>query len=154
MIRSFSSTTPSESAWHYLPITTSAWQRPRSYPTEVRRILLPIKYERLTDVVVTSVLDFAAKIKMDLVLLVVCEDNAYDQELLFSALRGFRANVQRFGDVSLSIDTAVGYNDETISHYADLYGVDVVILANQLSKFSHEEKDNFAMFASNWQPLV
>lgn len=154
MLRSFSSTTSSESAWHYLPITTSSWQRPRSYPPVVQRILLPVQYERLTDVVVTSVLDFAAKIKMELVVLVVCEDNAYDRELLFSALRGFRANVQRFGEVSLSIDTAVGYNDETISHYADLYGVDVVILPNQLSKFEQEEKEKFAMFASNWQPLV
>ena len=154
MLRSFSSTTSSESAWHYLPITTSSWQRPRSYPPVVQRILLPVQYERLTDIVVTSVLDFAAKIKMDLVVLVVCEDNAYDRELLFSALRGFRANVQRFGEVSLSIDTAVGYNDETISHYADLYGVDVVILPNQLSKFEQEEKEKFAMFASNWQPLV
>lgn len=154
MLRSFSSATSSESAWHYLPITTSSWQRPRSYPPVVQRILLPVQYERLTDVVVTSVLDFAAKIKMELVVLVVCEDNAYDRELLFSALRGFRANVQRFGEVSLSIDTAVGYNDETISHYADLYGVDVVILPNQLSKFEQEEKEKFAMFASNWQPLV
>lgn len=154
MIRSFSATPPSESAWHYLPVTASSWQRPRSYPSVVRRILLPVKYEHLTDMVVTSVLDFAAKIKMDLVLLVVCEDNDYDRELLFSALKGFRAHAQRFGEVLLSIDTAVGYNDETISHYADLYGVDVVILANQLPKFKQDEKEKFAMFTSSWQPLV
>jgi hypothetical protein len=116
--------------------------------------LLPIQYEHLTDVVVTSVLDFAAKIKMDLVLLVVCENNEYDRELLFSALRGFMAHAQRFGEVCLSIDTAVGYNDETISHYADLYSVDVVILASQLSKFEPKEKEQFTPFASNWQPLV
>jgi len=120
----------------------------------VQRILLPVKYEHLTNIVVTSVLDFAAKIKMDLVLLVICEDNTYDRELLFSALRGFRAHAQRFGEVALSIDTAVGYNDETISRYADFYCVDVVILADQLAKFEQDEKEKFAMFAGNWQPLV
>lgn len=154
MIRSFVATTPSESAWHYLPLTTRSWQRPRSYPPVVQRILLPVKYEYLTDMVVTTVLDFAAKIKMDLVLLVICKDNGYDQELLFSALKGFRAHAQRFGEVSLSIDTAVGYNDKTISHYADLYGVDVVILAEQLSKFEQDEKEKFEMFVGSWQPLV
>lgn len=154
MISSFSSKATTESAWHYLPVTTSTWQRPRSYPSVVRRILLPVQYENLTDMVVTSVLDFAAKIKMDLVLLVVCEDNVYDRELLFSALRGFRANAQRFGEVALSIDTAVGYNDRTISHYADLYGVDVVILPNQLTKFESAKQDKFAIFANSWQPLV
>jgi len=154
VIRSFPVTTPSESAWHYLPLTTSPWQRPRSYPPVVQRILLPVKYEHLTNIVVTSVLDFAAKIKMDLVLLVICEDNTYDRELLFSALRGFRAHAQRFGEVALSIDTAVGYNDETISRYADFYCVDVVILADQLAKFEQDEKEKFAMFAGNWQPLV
>ncbi|MEZ4590897.1 MAG: hypothetical protein R3D55_07100 [Chloroflexota bacterium] len=154
MIRSFPSTTSTESVWHYLPVTTSSWKRPRSYPSVVQRILLPVQYESLTDMVVTSVLDFAAKIKMDLVLLVVCEDNAFDRELLFSALRGFRAHAQRFGEVALTIDTAVGYNDETISHYADLYGVDVVILPNQLAKFESGDKDKFALFANNWQPLV
>ena len=91
---------------------------------------------------------------MDLVLLVICEDSDFDRELLFSALRGFQAHAQRFGDVCLKIDTAVGFNNETISHYADLYGVDVVILANQLSKFESKDKEKFAMFASNWQPLV
>lgn len=154
MIRSFASTTSTESAWHYLPVAPSSWQRPRSYPSVVQRILLPIQYEYLTDMVVTSVLDFAAKIKMDLVLLVVCEDNAFDRELLFSALRGFRAHAQRFGEVSLTIDTAVGYNDETISHYADLYGVDVVILPNQLAKFESTEQEKFARFSASWQPLV
>lgn len=154
MLRSFTSTTSTESAWHYLPVTTASWQRPRSYPSVVQRILLPIQYEYLTDMVVTSVLDFAAKIKMDLVLLVVCENNTYDRELLFSALRGFRAHAQRFGEVALTIDTAVGYNDETISQYADSYGVDVVILPNQLAKFESKEQEKFALFANNWQPLV
>ncbi|WP_420627664.1 hypothetical protein [Candidatus Leptofilum sp.] len=154
MIRAFSSVATTESAWHYLPVTSSTWQRPRSYPAEVQRILLPVQYENLTDIVVTSVLDFAAKIKMELVLLVVCEDNAYDRELLFSALRGFRAHAQRFGEVSLSLSTAVGYNDETISRYADLYGVDVVLLACDLSKFEPKGKEHFAVFANNWQPLV
>lgn len=153
MLRSYSPVT-TESAWHYLPVMTSSWQRPRSYPSVVRRILLPIQYENLTDMVVTSVLDFAAKIKMDLVLLVVCEDDAYDRELLFSTLRGFRAHAQRFGEVALTIDTAVGYNDETISHYADQYGVDVVILPNQLANFESAEQEKFAMFAGSWQPLV
>lgn len=154
MIRSFPSVSSTESAWHYLPVTSSPWQRPCSYPSVVQRILLPIQYEYLTDMVVTSVLDFAAKIKMDLVLLVVCEDNAYDRELLFSALRGFRAHAQRFGEVALTIDTAVGYNDKTISRFADLYGVDVVILPNQLAKFEPAEKEKFAVFANSWQPLV
>ncbi|MCA9896636.1 MAG: hypothetical protein H6654_04850 [Ardenticatenaceae bacterium] len=154
MIRSFTPTTSTESAWHYLPVTTASWQRPRSYPSVVQSILLPIQYEYLTDMVVTSVLDFAAKIKMDLVLLVVCENNTYDRELLFSALRGFRAHAQRFGEVALTIDTAVGYNDETISQYADSYGVDVVILPNQLAKFESKEQEKFALFANNWQPLV
>lgn len=154
MIRSFPSTTSTESAWHYLPVTTSPWKRPRSYPSRVQRILLPVQYEYLTNMVVTSVLDFAAKIKMDLVLLVVCEDNAFDRELLFSALRGFRAHAQRFGEVALTIDTAVGYNDETISHYADTYGVDVVILPNQLANFESIEQEKFALFANSWQPLV
>jgi hypothetical protein len=103
---------------------------------------------------VTSVLDFAAKIKMDLVILVVCEDNEYDRELLFSVLRGFMAHAQRFGEVRLSINTAVGYNDETISHYADLYGVDVVILPSQLSKFEPKEKELFTTSTNSWQPLV
>ncbi|WP_420643265.1 hypothetical protein [Candidatus Leptofilum sp.] len=154
MIRSFSPAATTESAWHYLPVTPNTWQRPRSYPTEVRRILLPVQYENLTDMVVTSVLDFAAKIKMELVLLVVCEDNKFDRELLFSALRGFRAHAQRFGEVSLSINTAVGYNDDTISHYADSYGVDVVILASDLSKFEPKGKEHFAVCATTWQPLV
>lgn len=154
MIRSFPATTTTESAWHYLPVTTSLWQRPRSYPTAVQRILLPIQFEHLSDMVVTSVLDFAAKIKMDLVLLVVCEDTEFDRELLFSALRGFRAHAQQFGEVSLTIDTAVGFNNETISHYADLYGVDVVILANQLSEFEGKQKEAFVKFSKNWQPLV
>ena len=154
MIRSFPSTATTESAWHYLPVTNASWERPRSYPPVVQRILLPIEYEHLTDVVVTSVLDFAAKIRMELVLLVICEDNKFDKELLFSALRGFRANAQQYGEVSLKIDTAFGFNDETISHYADYYGVDVVILANQLSKFEPNEKEKFALFANNWQPLV
>lgn len=154
MIRSFSSTVATESAWHYLPVTTSSWQRPCSYPSVVQRILLPIQYEHLTDMLVTSVLDFAAKIKMDLVILVVCEDNEYDRELLFSVLRGFMAHAQRFGEVQLSVNTAVGYNDETISHYADLYGVDVVILPSQLSKFEPKEKELFTATANSWQPLV
>lgn len=154
MIRSFSSTAATESAWHYLPVTTSLWQRPRSYPTVVQRILLPIQFEHLSDMVVTSVLDFAAKIKMDLVLLVVCEDTDFDRELLFSALRGLQAHAQQFGEVSLSIDTAVGFNNETISQYADLYGVDVVILANQLSEFEPMETEKFAKFSTSWQPLV
>lgn len=154
MIRSISSVATTESAWHYLPVTTSTWQRPRSYPTVVQRILLPVQYEHLTDMVVTSVLDFAAKIKMELVLLVICENDNYDRELLFSALRGFQAHAQRFGDVSLCINTAVGFNDETISHFADQYGVDVVILASDLSKFEPKGKEHFAMFHNNWQPLV
>ncbi|GJM42841.1 MAG: hypothetical protein DHS20C20_31230 [Ardenticatenaceae bacterium] len=104
--------------------------------------------------VVTSVLDFAAKIKMDLVLLVVCEDGLFDRELLYTALRGFRAHAQRFGEVSLSINTAVGFNDETISRFADSYGVDVVILASDLSKFEPKGKEHFAIFSTNWQPLV
>ena len=154
MIRSFSTVATTEAVWHYLPVTTSAWQRPRSYPPKVRRILLPIQYEHLTDMVVTSVLDFAAKIKMDLVLLVICEDNKFDRELLFSILRGFQAHAQQFGNTALSIDTAVGFTEETISRYADSYGVDVVILANQLAEFESKEKEKFAMFASTWQPLV
>lgn len=154
MIRSFSSIATTEAAWHYLPVTTSAWQRPRSYPPNVQRILLPIQYEHLTDMVVTSVLDFAAKIKMDLVLLVVCEDSEFDRELLFSVLRGFQAHAQQFGNLALSIETAVGFTEETISHYADLYGVDVVILAKQIAEFESQEKEKFAMFANTWQPLV
>jgi hypothetical protein len=154
MIRTFPSTATTETAWHYLPVTTSLWQRPRSYPSIVKRILLPIQFEYLSNIMVTSVLDFAAKIKMDLILLVICEDSEFDRELLFSALRGFRAHAQQFGEVSLTIDTAVGFNNETISQYADMYGVDVVILANQLSKFESKEKEKFAMFSTSWQPLV
>ncbi len=154
MLRSFPSATTTECAWHYLPVTTSLWQRPRSYPSIVQRILLPIQFEYLSDMVVTSVLDFAAKIKMELVLLVICEDHEFDQELLFTALRGFQAHVQQFGNTGCRIDTAVGFNNETISYYADLYGVDVVILANQLSKFESKDKERFALFAGNWQPLV
>ncbi|MCP4422458.1 MAG: hypothetical protein GY805_38095 [Chloroflexi bacterium] len=120
----------------------------------MQRMLLPIQFEHLTDVVVTSVLDFAAKIKKDLVLLVLSEDVLYDQEVLFSSLRGFQAHAQQFGEVSLSIDTAVGYNDEIISHYADKYGVDVVILANQLADFEAKEKEDFTLFSTKWQPLV
>lgn len=153
MLRTFSPTT-TESAWHYLPVKTSSWQRPRSYPSVVQRILLPIQYENLSDVVVTSVLDFAAKIKMDLVLLVVCDHDGFDRELLFSTLRGFRAHAQRFGEVALTIDTAVGYNDATISHYADQYGVDVVILPNQLVNFESATQEKFAKFSNSWQPLV
>ena len=154
MIGSFSAEYKTETVWHYLPVTASAWQRPRSYPPVVRRILLPIQYQHLTDMVVSSVLDFAAKIKMDLVLLVVCEASEFDRELLFSVLRGFRAHAQQFGDISLSIDTAVGFNDETISRYADLYCVDVVILANQLATFESKDKEKFAVFSNTWQPLV
>jgi hypothetical protein len=112
MIRTFPSTATTETAWHYLPVTTSLWQRPRSYPSIVKRILLPIQFEYLSNIMVTSVLDFAAKIKMDLILLVICEDSEFDRELLFSALRGFRAHAQQFGEVSLTIDTAVGFNME------------------------------------------
>lgn len=154
MIRQFSSAPLSESAWHYLPVTPSSWKRPRSYPPVVQRMLLPIQFEHLTDVVVTSVLDFAAKIKKDLVLLVLSEDSEYDQEVMFSSLRGFRAHAQQFGEVSLTIDTAVGFNDETISRYADKYGVDVVILANQLSDFESKKMDDFALFSPELQPLV
>lgn len=154
MLRSFSSATITESTWHYLPVTTSAWQRPRSYPPIVQRMLLPIQFERLSDMVVTSVLDFAAKIQKDLVLLVIYEDSEFDRELLFSTLRGFRALAQQFGQVGLSIDTAVGFNEETISRYADMYGVDVVILASQLAKFESTKKEEYALFSSSWQPLV
>ena len=154
MIRSFSLPRTTESAWHYLPVTTSSWQRPRSYPPVVQRILLPIQFERLSDVVVTSVLDFAAKIKMDLVLLVIREDSEYDRELLFSSLRGFQAHAQQFGEVGLSIETAVGFNDATISRYADMYGVDVVILANQLSDFESNKQEEYEVFSTDWQPLV
>ena len=154
MIRSFPLPRTTESAWHYLPVTTSSWQRPRSYPPVVQRILLPIQFERLSDVVVTSVLDFAAKIKMDLVLLVIREDSEYDRELLFSSLRGFQAHAQQFGEVGLSIETAVGFNDVTISRYADMYGVDVVILANQLSDFESNKQEEYEVFSTDWQPLV
>ena len=154
MIRQISSAPLSESAWHYLPVTPSSWKRPRSYPPVVQRMLLPIQFEHLTDVVVTSVLDFAAKIKKDLVLLVLSEDSEYDQEVMFSSLRGFWAHAQQFGEVSLTIDTAVGFNDETISRYADKYGVDVVILADQLSELESREKEDFALFSAEWQPLV
>ncbi len=154
MIRSFSSSIATESVWHYLPVSTACWQRPRSYPPLVQRMLLPVQYEHLSDMVVTSVLDFAAKIKKDLILLVIREDSEFDREMLFSALRGFQANAQRFGEVLLTIDTAVGYNDETISRYADLYEVDVVILASQLSDFEPKEKEKFAVFSTSWQPLV
>ena len=154
MISSFPTAVPTNTVWHYLPVTTAAWRRPKSYPPVVQRILLPIQYEYLTDIVVTSVLDFAAKIKMDLVLVVICEDEGFDRELLFSVLRGFRAHAQQFGDIALSIDTAVGYNEETISRFADFYGVDVVILPNQLAQFESKEKEKFAKFSSTWQPLV
>lgn len=154
MIRSFLPATATESAWHYLPVSTASWQRPRSYPLVVRRMLLPIQYEHLSDMLVTSVLDFAAKIKKDLILLVIREDSEFDREMLFSTLRGFQAHAQRYGKVSLTIDTAVGYNDETISRYADLYGVDVVILASQLSDFEPKAKEKFAIFSASWQPLV
>lgn len=154
MIRQLSSAKVTECAWHYLPVTASAWQRPRSYPPVVQRILLPIQFEHLTDVVVTSVLDFAAKIKMDLVLLVIHEDSDFDRELLFSTLRGFQAHAQQFGEVALSIDTAVGFNDATISRYADMYGVDVVILAGQLSDFESSKREEFATFSTSCQPLV
>jgi hypothetical protein len=154
MIRPFSSPPVFEPAWHYLPVTATPWKRPRSYPPVVQRMLLPIQLEHLTDMEVTSVLDFAAKNKKDLVLLVLSEDSEYDQEALFSSLRGLQAHAQQFGQVSLSIDTAVGFNDETISRYADKYGVDVVILASQLSDFEAKEKEDFAPCSSNWQPLV
>ena len=154
MIRSYVSSPTTECAWHYLPVTTNAWQRPRSYPPEVHRMLLPVKLEHLSDILVTSVLDFAAKIKKDLVLLIIREDTDFDREMLFSTLRGFQAHAQRFGEVSLTIDTAVGFNDQTISCYADRYGVDVVILASQLSEFEVKEKERFTVFASSRQPLV
>ncbi len=154
MIRPLATAKVTETAWHYLPVTASSWQRPRSYPPVVKRILLPIQFDHLTDMVVTSVLDFAAKIKMNLVLLVIRGEGECDRELLFSALRGFRAHAQQYGEIALSIDTAVGYNDETISHFADLYGVDVVILANQLAEFVPEDEAEFTLFAANRQPLV
>lgn len=154
MIRSYVPSAATECAWHYLPVTSTAWQRPRSYPPVVQRMLLPVKLEHLSDMLVTSVLDFAAKIKKDLVLLIIREDEDFDREMLFSTLRGFQAHAQRFGEISLTIDTAVGFNDQTISCYADRYSVDVVILASQLSEFEEREKEKFAVFASNWQPLV
>lgn len=154
MIRPFSANIKTESAWHYLPVTTATWQRPRSYPPVVQRMLLPVRLEHLAGMVVTSVLDFAAKIKKDLVLLVICESQACDREMLFSVLHGFQAHAQQFGQVKLSIETAVGYNDETISRYADQYGVDVVILANQLSEFESNKTKEFALFSTDWQPLV
>lgn len=139
--------------WHYLPVTTS-WQRPKSYPPTVKRILLPVQCGQMTDMVVTSVLDFAAKLKMDLVLLVVCEENSYDQEVLFSSLRGFQALAQQFSKVSFWMDTAVGFNDQTISQHADRYQVDVVILANQFAKFESSKQELFAPYTAHWEPLV
>ena len=153
MIRSISPVA-TEPVWHYLPVTASFWQRPRSYPPVVQRILLPIQFAHLSDTVVLSVLEFAAKIKMDLILLVIHEEEELDGELLFSALRGFRAHAQQFGEFALQIDTAVGFNEKTISHYADIYNVDVVILANQLSEFESKKSKEFALFTNNWQPLV
>ncbi|MBK8901045.1 MAG: hypothetical protein IPM53_07675 [Anaerolineaceae bacterium] len=99
MIRSSVQSTPTECAWHYLPVTTTAWQRPRSYPPVVQRMLLPVKLQNLSDMLVTSVLEFAAKIKKDLVLLIIREDSDFDREMLFSTLRGFQAHAQvLFGD--------------------------------------------------------
>lgn len=154
MIRPYVPSAATECAWHYLPVTATAWQRPRSYPPEVNRMLLPVKLEHLSDILVTSVLDFAAKIKKDLVLLIIREDSDFDREMLFSTLRGFQAHAQRFGEISLTIDTAVGFNDQTISCYADRYGVDVVILASQLSEFEGLDKERLTLFAGSRQPLV
>ncbi len=154
MIRPYVPSAATECAWHYLPVSATASQRPRSYPPEVNRMLLPVKLEHLSDILVTSVLDFAAKIKKDLVLLIIREDSDFDREMLFSTLRGFQAHAQRFGEISLTIDTAVGFNDQTISCYADRYGVDVVILASQLSEFEGLDKERFTLFAGSRQPLV